>query len=151
MPTPSSPSKKLDIAVIGAGVSGAYAAWRLKAAYPRKRIALFEWSDRVGGRLYSVTLPGMPHVQAELGGMSFIRDQKLVAGLVNRLELQTKAFPMGAPPPIGARNNILYLRGQLLRVEDLADWTKVPYGVRLNERGKNPDELQSYVTRSLFP
>lgn len=143
---------ELDIAIVGAGVSGAYAAWRLKASHPEKRIGLFELSNRIGGRLYSKTLPGMPHVQAELGGMRFIPEMhKLVAGLVDHLELPTRPFPMGAPAPIGADNNIMYLRGRLLRVRDLSDSSKVPYNVRETERGKNPESLQGYVVQSLFP
>jgi len=58
------PSQKadleVDIAVVGAGISGAYSAWRLKERYPEKHVALFEYSNRVGGRLYSVPLPGRP-------------------------------------------------------------------------------------------
>ena len=65
------PDLRIDIAVVGAGVSGAYAAWRLKREFPDKAIVLFEYSDRIGGRLFSKTLPGMPHVNAELGGMRF--------------------------------------------------------------------------------
>ena len=57
---------KVDIAVVGAGVAGAYSAWRLRSAYSNRKVSLFEVSDRVGGRLYSKTLPGMPHVIAEL-------------------------------------------------------------------------------------
>ena len=59
----------LDIAVVGGGVSGAYCAWRLQQEDSDARIALFEYSDRIGGRLYTVTLPGLPHVKAEVGGM----------------------------------------------------------------------------------
>ena len=62
-------AEQLDYAIIGAGVSGCYAAWRLKQHYPEAKLALFENSDRIGGRLYSRYLPGMPHVTAELGGI----------------------------------------------------------------------------------
>ena len=49
----------LDVAVVGGGVSGAYSAWRLQEAQGAKsKIALFEYSDRIGGRLYSITIPG---------------------------------------------------------------------------------------------
>ena len=61
----------VDIAVVGAGVAGVYTAWRLKQKFPKSRIALFEYSNRIGGRLYSVSYPA-PHVNAELGGMRFI-------------------------------------------------------------------------------
>lgn len=65
---------EVDVAVVGAGCAGVYSAWRLKQKYPKQRIALFEYSNRIGGRLYSLPLPGMPHVNAELGGMRYIPD-----------------------------------------------------------------------------
>ncbi len=36
------PDLRIDIAVVRAGVSGAYAAWRLKREFPDKAIVLFE-------------------------------------------------------------------------------------------------------------
>lgn len=139
MPERNGPSdsavRRVDIAVVGAGVSGAYAAWRLKERYPEKSIALFESSNRVGGRLYTTTLPGMPNVNVELGGMRFIPEQQpFVTALVDHLKLPTRPFPMGGPAPDGARENIMYLRGKLLRVRELDDWTKVPYTLRDMER-----------------
>eukprot|EP01035_Chromulina_nebulosa_P064065 gene64065-87620_t len=98
-------SKKVDVAVIGGGVAGAYSAWRLQKANGKKsKVALYEYSDRIGGRLFSRTLPGMPNVVAELGGMRYIPEtQPLVTGLINYLKLPTKDFPMGNPDPeIGA-------------------------------------------------
>ena len=78
---------ELDIAIIGGGVSCAYCAWRLQQARGEKEsIALFEYSDRIGGRLLSVALPGLPDVYAELGGMRYIPDQHvIVAKLVDYL------------------------------------------------------------------
>jgi monoamine oxidase len=140
----------LDIAVVGAGVSGAYSAWRLAEA--GKRVGLFEYSGRVGGRLYSYTFDQLPNVHAELGGMRFIPDQhKVVTGLVAELDLATQPFPMGAPPPVAGENNIMHLRGRLFRARDFADPGKVPYAVNTVERGMNPDQLQAYVMDSLFP
>ena len=64
-----------DVAVVGAGVSGAY-AFRLQqqqiGARRPKRIALFNYDNRIGGRLLTRTMPGMPHVNAALRGMRFI-------------------------------------------------------------------------------
>ena len=121
----------LDVAVVGGGVSGAYCAWRLQHHLKRRtRSRLFEYSDRIGGRLYTVTMPGLPHVKAEVGGMRYIPTQHImVANLVDHLKLKTKDFPMGAPPPVGSNCNLFYLRGKHLRLHELADPAKVPYNL----------------------
>ena len=94
--------------------SGAYSAWRLKQKYPQKRVALFEYSNRVGGRLYSTPLPGMPNINAELGGMRYIPDsQTFVRELIENMGLPTRDFPMGAPDDPGGMNNLMYLRRRL--------------------------------------
>jgi monoamine oxidase len=142
----------VDVAVVGAGVAGTYSAWRLKQRYPEKRIALFEYSNRVGGRLYSVTLPGMPHIHAELGGMRYIpKSQAFVAELIENLGLATRDFPMGAPDDPGGLNNLMFLRRRLLRARDLTDPALVPYLLNPTEQGMNPDQLQRYVMDSLVP
>lgn len=143
---------EIDIAVVGAGVSGAYSAWRLRQRFPEKKIALYEYSNRVGGRLYSVTLPGMPSVRAEVGGMRFIpASQAFVTDLIHHLELATRPFPMGAPDDPGGFNNFGYLRRRQMRIRDFGDAEKVPYLLDPTEQGKTPDQLQKYVMDSLVP
>lgn len=143
----------LDIAVVGAGASGTYCAWRLQDHLGvDARVALFEYSDRVGGRLYTVTLPGLPHVKAEVGGMRYIpTEHVMVASLVDRLELETKQFPMGAPAPVGSNCNLFYLRGRHLRLHELADPAKVPYDLAWSERGLGPTNLQVQVMNTIYP
>ena len=145
----------LDVAVVGGGVSGAYCAWRLQEGDAQARIALFEYSDRIGGRLYTVTLPGLPHVKAEVGGMRYIPDQHvMVASLVDELKLPTKNFPMGAAPPPkgpGANCNLFYLRGRHLRLHQLDDPAKVPYAMAWSERGLGPTNLQVQVMNNIYP
>ncbi len=144
---------ELDVAVVGGGVSGAYCAWRLQEHLGAKsKIALFEYSDRIGGRLYTVTMPGLPHVKAEVGGMRYIPSQHtMVASLVDHLGLPKKDFPMGAPPPVGSNCNLFYLRGKHLRLHELADPSKVPYNVSWNERGLGPTNLQIQVMNNIYP
>lgn len=143
----------LDVAVVGGGVSGAYCAWRLQHHLKSEaRVALFEYSDRIGGRLYTVTLPGLPHVKAEVGGMRYIPSEHImVASLVDHLKLKTKAFPMGAPDPVGSNCNLFYLRGKHLRLHELADPAKVPYNLSWNERGLGPTNLQVQVMNNIYP
>ena len=89
----SSASKqaKVDVAIIGAGVSGVYSGWRLLTADPSRSdivqpivdqnngklsVEIFELSERVGGRLLSITPPEMPDFKAEFGGMRFLNNQQ---------------------------------------------------------------------------
>ena len=48
----------LDVAIVGGGVSGVYAAWRLRTdppkGKPQPNVQVFEQSQRIGGRLLSV-------------------------------------------------------------------------------------------------
>lgn len=143
----------LDVAVVGGGVSGAYSAWRLQQeSYGAASVALFEYSNRIGGRLYTVTMPGLPNVKAEVGGMRYIPDQHImVASLVEHLGLETKDFPMGAPAPVGANCNLFYLRGRHLRLHELADPAKVPYNLAWSERGLGPTNLQVQVMNAIYP
>jgi lysine 2-monooxygenase len=151
----------LDVAVVGGGVSGAYSAWRLKEERPKWNIALFEYSKRIGGRLYTETLPGMPNVHAELGGMRYNeKDHVLVRNLVDVLKLPTVPFLMGDPrpapgdpggKPLGAANNLYYLRQKQIRLRDLTLPGQIPYAVSWNERGLNPDQIQAKVLDYLIP
>jgi hypothetical protein len=155
------PSEILDVAVVGGGVAGAYAAWRLKMERPDLEIGLFEYSHRIGGRLYSRTLPGMPHVYAELGGMRYIpSSQALVTNLVDVLELPSVEFLMGDPnpppgqpggKPVGSDNNIYYLRQKFIRARDLTRPGEIPYAVSWSERGLDPDQLQARALDYLVP
>jgi lysine 2-monooxygenase len=143
----------LDVAVVGGGVSGAYSAWRLQETNGKtERIALFEYSGRIGGRLFTVTMPGLPNVKAEVGGMRYIKDaHPVVTSIVEHLGLATAPFPMGAPPPIGPNCNLFYLRGKHLRLHELADPEKVPYNMAWPERGLGPTQLQIQVMNNLYP
>ncbi len=140
--------RRYDVAVIGGGISGVYTAWRLKQSHPNMKVALFEYSNRIGGRLYSYDMPGMPHVKAELGGMRWLLSHKIVVGLIDHLKLRTREFPMGEE---GGSNNLMYLRRRQLRVKELTDPAKVPYLMNPDEQGKSPDDLQAYVMDSLLP
>lgn len=137
-----------DVAVIGGGVSGVYTAWRLKQEKPELKVAVFEYGDRIGGRLYSYPMPGMPHIKAELGGMRWLKSHEIVVGLIGHLKLGVREFPMG---PDGGANNLMYLRRRQLRVRELNDAAKVPYLLSDNEKGMNPDQMQAYVMNSLLP
>lgn len=147
----SSDGQPIDYAIIGGGVSGAYSAWRLKQEMPEARVVLFEYSNRIGGKLFSRTLPGMPNVVAELGGMRYIPNaQPLVTQLIETLRLPSKRFPMGSPET-GAENNFCYFRQTHLLNKQMNDSEIVPYNVDWVEQNKSPNELMTYVAEMLVP
>jgi monoamine oxidase len=87
----SSTSAPLDVAIVGGGVSGLYTAWRLLVDGRDQRadaltVALFEMSDRVGGRLLTwLPIGSEGGLRAELGGMRFFKQQELVWNLLGQL------------------------------------------------------------------
>ena len=105
----------LDIAIVGAGVSGLYSAYRLMneaaAADSSTKAQIFEMSHRIGGRLLSVTLPAMD-ISAELGGMRYLDSQQIVTQLIENVfrdDLTHINFPMGDDSKL-----FVYLRKQRL-------------------------------------
>jgi len=148
-------NESIDIAIVGAGVSGVYSAWKLKQAYPEKKIVVFEGSDRVGGRLLSVIPPDIPDMVAELGGMRILQNaQPLIVKLIDDLnallpkkeKIRLYDFPVDKP------QNIAYLRGVYLR---LADFTlqpnKVPYQLTFLEKGNSPGGVIVNAIEQLVP
>lgn len=150
----------VDVAVIGAGVSGAYTAWRLlgpdaghsrvlkklrRPGHGPLKVRLFESSERVGGRLFSVTPPGMPHLHAELGGMRYVSSQPVVADLVTHLGLPTAPFPVDEP------QNLVYLRRHRFPQSQWNDPKVVPYDLPAAIRGKSPDDALLSVIERFVP
>ncbi|WP_225768793.1 FAD-dependent oxidoreductase [Inquilinus sp. Marseille-Q2685] len=139
----------IDCAIIGGGMGGVYSAWRLATApeskVPAAGIHLFEMSDRIGGRLDTVRLPGMPHVPAELGGMRIMTSQSLVMGLVQRLGFKTEPFPMGG------KQNLAYLRSHRFQVGQYGDASVVPYWLTGEELGKPPSKLVVQAIETVIP
>lgn len=123
----------LDVAIVGAGVSGLYTGWRLMSgktsgggSYSPGTVGIFEMGDRIGGRLWSVQLPGMD-VVGELGGMRYMTSQEIVTSLIEQVfkdQLQWTDFPMGDNAHLYA-----YLRTQRLLQ---SSWTEAQnHGTKL--------------------
>ena len=131
---------ELDVAIVGAGVSGLYSGWRLltDGAGAAPSTAIFDSSERVGGRLYSLTdIPGMPNVVGELGGMRYMKHQGIVNGLVGLLKLTPIGFPMG-----DVSSNLFYLRGGRFAAKQWKDPTfSSRYFINEQDKGKTPDDM----------
>lgn len=108
MPTDSD---VIDVAIIGAGASGAYCAFRLSSD-TRLSVAVFERNDRVGGRLWSYRWPEAGAL-VELGGEAFSPIHVHVAGVVRRLGLPA------VPHREFSTLHRLYLRDRLIGMGDL--------------------------------
>lgn len=136
----------VDIAIVGGGVAGAYAGYRLLRSNPsdhpvladlcrrsgrnRLRTEIFEWSERIGGRLWSVKLPGLPDVPAEMGGMRFLESMQNIYGLCKKeLGLDVVSFDF--------QDNIQFLRNRRFNFADYKDSSKVPYELAPDELGKS--------------
>ncbi|WP_426294933.1 flavin monoamine oxidase family protein [Dyadobacter endophyticus] len=118
------PGLRTEVAIIGAGTSGLYSAYRLTdtGKYTGEQVQIFDMSDRLGGRLESVILPGM-NFWGELGGMRYLTSQQIVTTLIEGYPLTEKdlskrtpvlkdhmtpvPFPMGNPADL-----LFYLRKQ---------------------------------------
>ncbi|WP_434046808.1 MULTISPECIES: flavin monoamine oxidase family protein [Sorangium] len=144
-----------DVAVVGGGVSGAYTAFRLRHAATEElgpklralaaqrpdgklRVGLFESSDRIGGRLFSLTLPGVSDTPVELGGMRFLNSHQRVMALVNLFQLAYRPLPVEDP----LARHMYYLRGQHFTAADWADPAfNPPYRLERGERARSPGSL----------
>jgi len=148
--TNSSTLPDIDVAIIGGGVSGLYTGWRLltrsvealnqplrdwaqKRANGKLKVAIYEGSDRVGGRLLSGQSPHMPDAVCELGGMRYVDPAHTrVQGLIDEFKLSTHVQDVYDP------SNFAFLRGNRLRFKDLANPGMLPF----NFSGTEADLLQ---------
>ncbi len=136
----------LDTAVIGGGIAGLYAAWRLaNGPVPADKIAVFEATDRIGGRLLSVNMPGTSGLVAEFGGMRYLTSQRIITSLVSHLGIDVRPFPMGGP------ENLIYLRGKHWTAADYARPGAIPYALASDEAGDDPTALTVRAIRDLVP
>ena len=131
-PTPTTDGD-LDVAIVGAGAAGTYLAYRLILVRPDWRIAIFERSGRIGGRLWSVRVDGLPH-PVELGGMRFMTRQRLVHTVVNELGIETRPFNTGD----GSERS--FLRGQIGHGPDDPN-AGSSYDLPPGERGRSAADL----------
>jgi monoamine oxidase len=135
----------LDVAIVGGGVAGTYTAWRLlcdrgDAAGAPPKLAIFEGSDRIGGRLLSLRPPGMRHLVCELGGMYFTSVHPMVCAIAAKLGLAVQEMPH-------TKLDTLYVRRKRFR----ADLSRVPYDFAPEESAVSPDALLPWAMDKVIP
>ncbi len=95
---------KYDIAIVGGGIAGLYCGLQ---ADPDKNVALFESTDRIGGRIETVSMEGF---NTEYGAMRFDPSKQLMTGkLIQDLGLETETFHEYSCPTIQNRRTIYNL------------------------------------------
>jgi monoamine oxidase len=128
--------------IIGAGMAGLYAAWRLVVQSERVKpsdIWILETTNRIGGRLDTFTFPR--GVTVELGGMRFNTSQKLVTQLVKDFAFECLDFPE-------ADNRLYYLRRKHIwqrEMKKICMLRMLPYHLSRAERRKTPDDLLDWA------
>ena len=137
---------RAEYAIVGGGVSGLYSAWRLirDGGVDPKSIAIFEGSDRIGGRLWSVTLKDEHEIPAELGGMFFSDAQDLVYRLCHDiLKLEMQAVTPG--------DDFAWLRNSRFNMQEFGNSEVLPYHLAEDEQGLAPHQLLLLAVRRIAP
>lgn len=159
----------LDVAIVGGGVSGCYAGYRLLTADPAisrlkdmltasggdaLSVALYEASDRIGGRLWSYRFPDLPNQVAEMGGMCFSPLHANVYGLCTKeLQLETEKADEFIV------YNLQYLRDHRFAFDDYVPKDRpddyypdtVPYFLDNNEKWQLPTDLMLSAFKKAAP
>ena len=112
--------KKSDVTIVGAGVSGLYAAWRLLKNDPNLKVTILERLNRTGGRLDTDLIKikneggGVSEVRDEEGGMRFTYEMKELMSLFYGLQLcdEIVDFPM--------TTNRFFVRGKSFTADEAA-------------------------------
>jgi monoamine oxidase len=135
-------SEHYDVAIVGGGISGVYTGWRIVSDWKESSllpswsregqppsVAVFEASDRIGGRLLSAQSEYAPQTVCEIGGMRYVSSQKLVSSLVeNKLKLPRHEQIVDQP------GNLAFLRGKPMRNDQLSDHKLLPYDLTWAEQ-----------------
>ncbi|CAF3959894.1 unnamed protein product [Rotaria sp. Silwood1] len=83
----------VDVIIVGAGISGLYAAYRIRQIAPELKILVLEAKDRVGGRTLTADLKtshdGNETDRFDLGGQWVTDTQENITTLLEELQLET--------------------------------------------------------------
>ncbi|CAF1619768.1 unnamed protein product, partial [Didymodactylos carnosus] len=133
----------LNIAVIGAGVSGLVTA--VEMSMSGHKVTIFEASDRIGGRVNTYRSKDGKFL-TELGAMRFPLDHHtmLKTYLSKRYKIPIEPFIEEDPNTIMYINDILTTSGQAQRNPNIFE-----YNVKPSEKGKTPTELWDKATKPI--
>ncbi|KAH9507661.1 hypothetical protein Btru_053395, partial [Bulinus truncatus] len=135
--------RRVDVSIIGAGPAGTYAAYLLSNS--SMSLELVEGTDRIGGRLHTVRLPGSEDIPIELGTMMFADSHERIRKLIQELGLTENEFPeaLGLPG-----EPLYFMEGKNLRQEDIDAGKNIPYDLNSEEK-QNAGHLVRYYFEKL--
>ncbi len=134
-----------DVVVVGAGMAGLFASWRLLNETNCQNLVIIDGANRTGGRLDSdlVHFANGNTVKEEEGGMRFTFEymDNLMA-LFCKLGIAKDIVPF---PMNSGGNNRRYFRGESFNVSDSeadnhAIWSEL-YNLKTSEKGINPSAM----------
>ena len=143
--------KTSDVVIVGAGVSGLYAAWRLLKDNSKLKVTIIERLDRTGGRLDTDLIKikngkgksKSSVVRDEEGGMRFTYEMKELMSLFYGLQLcdQIVDFPMTM--------NRYFVRGHSFTAEEAAEdnnaiWGEL-YDLAPAEQNQSPGTILNVI------
>ncbi|RUS82271.1 hypothetical protein EGW08_009949 [Elysia chlorotica] len=132
-----------DVAIIGAGISGSYSAYKLRNE--GLDIGMYEYSNRIGGRIYTEQLPNEPDQNLELGGMAFVDGfHVLVQNHIRNLNLSEKIALFGNDATYPDR---VFRRGVSMTNTEFSTGD-VPYNLTAEEKAQQP-VLLKYMFQKL--
>jgi monoamine oxidase len=143
MSGPSDQGARLDLAVIGAGAAGTSVARRVAAERPGWSIALFERTDRVGGRLRSRHFEHAAH-PIELGGMRYLTSQPLISSVVEEFNLATHLFDSTGGPDRSVLRGVVSAGAGDPSAGDA-------YDLAPDERGRSANDLAARTFEAFLP
>jgi monoamine oxidase len=146
--TARNPKQPLDIAVVGAGMAGLFAAWRLLGQRKELRLAVFEAGRRVGGRASTVCFPGEPGFDIDLGATMLMPQHRLLVNLLETLGIGTSPFV------IATDRNVLHLRGKSIpygSISRFAPRRLFPFAVSRRIQEKGPASLMRIAAERIAP
>jgi Flavin containing amine oxidoreductase len=159
MSNPSSQSvMSCDVLVVGAGMAGLFAAWRLLTNNPGLNVIIVDKLNRSGGRLETTTvqitgIDGNQYtVKDEEGGMRFV--PQISGGMQNLWKLIDMFNLTPVPFAMGDDNNRYYFRGQSFSfaeasANNYALWSSI-FNLAPSEQGLSPVKVLVNVMQNIL-
>ncbi|SOD97466.1 flavin monoamine oxidase family protein [Spirosoma fluviale] len=142
-----------DVLIVGAGMSGLFAAWRLLNHKPDLNVVIVDKLNRTGGRLQTTTVSirgtdGNDYdVDNEEGGMRFVPEG---TGMPNLWRLFHELNLQPIPFPMGDENNRYFIRGRSFTKSKTPIIWQFMYNLAPQEQNKQPGDIFGEVLAAIL-